>query len=264
MPDAPLQTLVLDDAGPVARVTLARPDVRNAIDATMIDELARVFRGLADRADVRAVTLTGHGTVFCAGADLTWMRSARDATYDENLAGAGRLADMLDAIDRLPQPVVARVNGTALGGGVGLVAVADVAIAAASASFSLSEVRLGLVPSAISPYVLRRITPAAARRYFVTAERFDAEEAKLIGLVHEVTADDLDHAVQRVLDAILAGGPEAVRLAKRIGREVPGLDEIAARDATTGWIAERRASAEGQEGMAAFLEKRRPSWRPDA
>jgi methylglutaconyl-CoA hydratase len=236
--------------GPILRVTLARPDVRNAFDAALIEELHEAF---GEVGDARAVVLAGEGTSFCAGADVEWMRSSVELSYEENVQDARRLRHMLETIDNCPVPVVVRVQGHALGGGAGLVACADIAVAAGDASFAFSEVKLGLIPSVISPFVLAKIGPGAARRYFLTGERFDAETALRIGLVHQL-ADDLDDATDRVVAELLSAGPEATRVAKRLVLERPeGL-------ATERRIAERRTSEEGQEGLRAFLDKRKPSW----
>jgi methylglutaconyl-CoA hydratase len=237
--------------GDVLRITLARPDRRNAFDATVIAELAEAFVAVGR---ARAVVLGGEGPSFSAGADVDWMRSSADLSYEENVADALRLRAMLDAIDSCPAPVIARVQGHALGGGCGLVACSDVAIAEPRAQFAFSEVKLGIVPAVISPFALARIGSGYARRYFVTGERFDAETALRIGLVQEV-ADDLDAAVERVVGELLSAGPQAARWAKRLVRERPDGPE------TARWIAERRTSDEGQEGLRAFLEKRPPSWR---
>ena len=236
--------------GGVLRVTLNRPERRNAFDAALIGHLTDAFD---DVGDARCVVLAGEGPSFCAGADVEWQRSAVDLSYEENADDAMRLYRMLEAIDSCPAPVVARVQGYALAGGSGLVACADMAIASPDGVFGFSEVRLGIIPAVISPFVLARIGTAAARRYFLTGERFDAATALRIGLVHEI-AEDLDAAVDAVCTSLLAGGPEAVRAAKRLVRAQPtGLElgEIAAA---------RRVSAEGQEGLRAFLEKRRPAW----
>jgi methylglutaconyl-CoA hydratase len=236
--------------GPVLRVALARPERRNAFDAATIGELTEAFSAVGD---ARAVVLSGDGPSFCAGADIEWQRSSIDLTEDENAADAARLLAMCEAVDGCPAPVVARIHGYALGGGSGLACCADVTIAAPDAVFGFSEVRLGIVPAVISPFVFARIGAGAARRYFVTGERIDAETALRIGLVHEV-ADDLDAAVERAIAAILAGGPEAVRAAKRLVREQPEPSEL------PGLAARRRSSAEGQEGLRAFLEKRAATW----
>ena len=238
--------------GAVLRVTLARPERRNAFDAALIAELTEAF---ADVADARAVVLAGDGPSFCAGADVEWQRAAIDLSYDENVEDALRLYRMLEAIDSCPAPVVARVQGYALGGGSGLVACADVALAAEDAIFGFSEVKLGIAPAVISPFVLPKIG-AAARRYFLTGERFDAPAALRVGLVHEVAAD-LDGALERVVRELLSSGPEATRAAKRLVRERPSGEEAA-------HVAARlRTSPEGQEGLRAFLEKRCPAWRSE-
>src|SRR5256886_10874536 len=231
--------------GQVLRVTLARPERRNAFDAELISELTEAF---ADVGDARAVVLAGGGESFCAGADIEWQRSAIDLSFDENVEDALRLYRMCEAIDHCPAPVLARVQGYALGGGSGLVACADIAIAAEDAVFGFSEVKLGIIPAVISPFVLPKIG-AHARRYFLTGERFDAETALRIGLVHEVT-EQLDAAVDRVVAALLTSGPRAVREAKKLVRERPAGEETAR-------IAARlRTGDEGQEGLRAFLEHR--------
>jgi len=246
-----VSALRVERDGPVLRITLARPDVRNAFDAALIRELAEAF---VDVGRARAVVLAGEGRSFSAGADVDWMRSSVDLSFDENLTDANALRRMLEAIDGCPAPVVARVQGHALGGGAGLVAASDIAIAGRDALFAFSEVKLGIIPAVISPFALAKIGAGAARRYFVTGERFDAETALRIGLVHEVV-DELGAAVDRVVGELLSAGPQAARWAKRLVRERPDGPE------TARWIAERRASDEGQEGLRAFLEKRPPEWR---
>jgi methylglutaconyl-CoA hydratase len=232
--------------GDVLRVTLARPGVRNAFDATLIEELATAF---VDVGRARAVVLAGEGKSFSAGADVDWMRASVGLSFDENVADANAMRHMFEAIDRCPAPVVVRVQGHALGGGAGLVAAADIAISARDTVFAFSEVKLGIIPAVISPFALAKIGAGNARRYFVSGERFDAETALRIGLVSEV-ADDLDTAVDRVVGELLSAGPRAARWAKRLVAERPDGPE------TARWIAERRASDEGQEGLQAFLEKR--------
>ena len=242
--------LRIERDGELLRITLARPETRNAFDASLIAELAAAF---VDVGKARAVLLAGDGPSFCAGADVEWMRASVDLDFDPNVADANALRGMLEAIDRCPAPVVARVQGHALGGGAGLVACADIAVAAEETEFGFSEVKLGIVPSVISPFALAKIGPSAARRYFVTGERFDADTAFRIGLVHEV-ADDPDPVVERLVEELLSAGPEAARHAKRLVLDRPdGL-------ATERRIAERRTSEEGQEGLRAFLDKRKPSW----
>ena len=245
--------LEVERDGSVLRITLARPDRRNAFDAALIAELAEAF---VDVGRARVVLLAGEGPSFCAGADVDWMRASAGLSFDENVADANALRRMFEAIDGCPAPVVARVHGHALGGGAGLVAVADVAIAAPGTVFAFSEVKLGIIPAVISPFVLAKIGAGAARRYFVSGERFHADTALRIGLVSEV-ADDLDVAVGRALGELLSAGPHAARWAKRLVRERPDGPE------TARWIAERRTSDEGQEGLKAFLEKRPPGWQSD-
>jgi len=241
----------------VLRVTLARPDRRNAFDAALIAELTDAF---SDVGDARAVVLSGEGPTFCAGADVDWQRSAIDLSYDENVEDAMRLYRMLETIDECPAPVVCVVHGHALGGGCGLVACADVAVAWPDAVFGFTEVRLGIIPAVISPFVFPKIG-AAARRYFLTGERFGPDVALRIGLVQEVS-EDAGTTAEEIVQALRDGGPEAVREAKRLVRERP-------RDVDTAHIAAaRRTSAEGQEGLRAFLEydapgaRRYPSWHP--
>jgi methylglutaconyl-CoA hydratase len=248
-----MSALRIERDGPVLRVTMAKPERRNAFDAALIAELTEAF---ADVGDARAVVLAGDGPSFCAGADVEWQRSSIDLDFEENVEDAMRLYRMLETIDGCPAPVVAGVQGYALGGGSGLVACADVVVAGEDAVFGFSEVRLGIIPAVVSPFVMRRIGPGAARRFFLTGERFDAAVALRIGLVHEVAAD-LDAAVERVVADLLDGGPEAVRAAKRLALERPeGIE-------TARIAAERRTSEEGQDGLRAFLEKREPAWRSE-
>jgi methylglutaconyl-CoA hydratase len=236
--------------GVILRVTLAKPERRNAFDAELIRELTDAF---GDVRDARVVVLAGEGPSFCAGADVEWQRASIDLSYEENFDDALRLYRMCETIDRCAAPVVARVHGYALGGGSGLVACSDVAVAAPDAVFGFSEVKLGIIPAVISPFVLPRIG-THARRYFLTGERFDAETARRIGLISEVVAD-LDDAVERIVADLLSAGPAAVRAAKELVRTRPAGDE-------TAQIAARlRSGNEGQEGLRAFLEKRAPGWR---
>jgi methylglutaconyl-CoA hydratase len=240
-----------EQAGDVLRITMSRPELRNAFDAALIHGLTEVFSTVGD--DVRAVVLAGEGPSFSAGADVEWMRAAVDLSYEQNVADARRLRKMLETIDACPAPVIARVQGHALGGGCGLVACSDIAVAAPDTQFAFSEVKLGIIPAVISPFAIAKIGPSAARRYFVTGERFDAGTALRIGLVHEL-AEDLDAVVERLLGELRSAGPEAARHAKKLVLERPdGL-------ATERRIAQRRTSDEGQEGLRAFIEKRNPSW----
>jgi enoyl-CoA hydratase/carnithine racemase len=236
--------------GHVLRVTLAKPERRNAFDAALIAELTDAF---TDVGDARAVVLAGEGQSFCAGADVEWHRASIDLSLEENVEDGMRLFRMCETIDACPAPVVARVHGYTLGGGSGLVACADIAIAAPDAVFGFSEVKLGIIPAVISPFVLPKIG-AHARRYFLTGERFGAETALRIGLVHELSGD-LDAAVDAVVADLLTAGPEAVRAAKRLVRERPEGEE------TAQIAAGLRAGDEGQEGLRAFLEKRTAGWR---
>jgi methylglutaconyl-CoA hydratase len=245
--------------GPVARIALARPERKNAFDADLIAELTAAVRDI--RPAIRAVVLQGEGDTFCAGADVEWMRGMADYSLDDNIADSKALAGMFRALYDLEMPLVARVQGAAIGGGAGLVAIADVAVASTEASFAFTETRLGILPAVVSPYVVRKIGPARATALFVTGSRIDAKRAHEIGLVERlVEPSDLDAAVGRVLDAILSGGPKAVNAAKRLVREIEGrrIEEVA--DLTVKRIAEIRVSREGQEGLRAFLERRDPRW----
>ena len=244
-----MAALKIDRDGHLLRVTLAKPERRNAFDAALIAELTQAFENVGD---ARAVLLEGEGPSFCAGADIEWQRAAIDLSYDENVEDAMRLYRMLETIDDCPAPVVCCVHGYALGGGSGLVACADIAVAWPDAVFGFTEVRLGIIPAVISPFVLAKIG-SAARRYFVTGERFDAEAALRLGLVSEVSEDAGERAEAIVRD-ILAGGPIATREAKRLVLDRP-VGEETARIAAT-----RRTSDEGQDGLRAFLERRSPGW----
>ena len=249
------------DEGAVRRVALARPEVRNAFDDELIAELTRAFEAAAENPATRVVVLRGEGPSFCAGADVAWMRKAGGYGRAENLADAERMARMLRAIDACPRPVVVLAHGHAIGGGVGLVAAADIALAAEGTVFSLAEVKLGILPAVISPYVLRAIGPRQARDLFLTGERFDAREALRIGLVHGVVpVGELEAAADRKIAALLSSGPQAVEAAKKLIARVPGMSPDEAMAVTVETIAERRASAEAREGLSAFLEKRPPRW----
>jgi len=248
----------------IETVTLNRPEVRNAFNDEVIAELTAVFVELSKRDEVRCVVLAGSGPAFCAGADLNWMKRMAGYTRDENIDDAGRLARLLEVIYRCPKPTIARVHGDAYAGGVGLVAVCDMAVAADNAQFCLSEVRLGLIPATISPYVIRAMGPRAAHRWFLTAERFDAAEALRMGLLHEaVPADALDARVAALAQAVANAGPEAVKACKKLLHDVAG-HEISAGlvRRTVEGIADIRASDEGREGVQSFLAKRKPNWLP--
>lgn len=251
-------TLTTEARG-ISRIAIARPDRKNAFDASLIAELTAAVRRV-DRS-ARAVVLQSEGDTFCAGADIEWMRGMADYSLDDNIADSKALAGMFRALYDLEMPLVARVQGAAIGGGAGLVAVADIAVASTEASFAFSETRLGILPAVVSPYVVRKIGPARATALFVTGSRIEAKRAHEIGLVERVVEPgDLDAAVGRVLDAIVSGGPTAVNAAKRLVREIEGrpVDEVA--DLTVKRIAEIRVSREGQEGLRAFLERRDPRW----
>ena len=249
----------------VATVTLNRPEVRNAFNEALISEIAQTFQELGQRDDVRCVVLAANGTAFCAGADLNWMRSMADYSREQNMADAGRLAAMMQTIYECPKPTIARIQGDVYAGGMGLVAACDMAVTVDTAHFCLSEVKLGLVPSTISPYVIRAMGARAAHRYFLTAERFNALEALRIGFVHEVvTADALDAKVAELTNALVNAGPEAVRLCKTLVQDVAGHDitpELV--KMTIASIADVRVSAEGREGLQSFLQKRKPNWLPN-
>ncbi|MDM0042915.1 enoyl-CoA hydratase/isomerase family protein [Variovorax dokdonensis] len=254
--------LQVEADGPVARIWLNRPDLRNAFDDEVIGELGQAFAQVGARDDVRAVVLGARGPAFCAGANLNWMRRAADFTHEQNTQDAARLAAMLQTIHELPMPVVARIQGDVYAGGMGLVAACDIAIASDNANFCLSEVRIGLIPATISPYVIRAMGARAAQRYFLTAERFSAAEAMRIGLVHEVVAADaLDAKLEEIVKSLCNAGPAAVRACKQLIEDVAGRDiddALVAR--TVKGIADIRASEEGREGVRSFLEKRKPSW----
>ena len=256
------ETLSLQIDAHVATVTLNRPDVRNAFNETTIADITQVFQQLDADSAVRAVVLAANGVAFCAGADLNWMKKMADYTHAENLADAGQLAAMLAAIYRCSKPVVAKVQGDCYAGGMGLVAACDIAMSVDSAHYCLSEVKLGLIPATISPYVIKAMGESAARRYFITAERFSAHEAQRIGFVHEVvSAEALDGKIAEIVKALVSNSPNAVKQAKKL------VQDVASREitptlvaATVEGIAQIRASDEGREGVRSFLEKRKPAW----
>ncbi|WP_029527518.1 enoyl-CoA hydratase/isomerase family protein [Polaromonas glacialis] len=248
--------------GAVLTLTLSRPDIRNAFNDEVIAEITAAFQDAASRAEVRAVVLAAIGPAFCAGADLNWMRRMADYTRDENLLDASALAEMLRVMYECPKPTIARIQGDVYAGGMGLVAACDMAVSVDTASFCLSEVRLGLIPATISPYVIRAMGARAAHRYFLTAERFDAKEAHRIGFVHEVvSADALDAKVAELTNALSSASPNAVRSCKTLVQEVAGRDiEAPLIGRTVEGIADIRTSSEGREGVQSFLQKRKPSW----
>ncbi|MBV8198678.1 MAG: enoyl-CoA hydratase/isomerase family protein [Candidatus Eremiobacteraeota bacterium] len=251
------QSVTVELSGGVARVTLARPDVRNAFNAEVIERLHEAFTEITAADDVRAVVLAGEGRVFCGGADIGWMRGSLDLSFDENVRDAERMSDMFRAIDNCSKPVIGRVHGAALGGGAGLTAVCDIVVAADDAVFGFTEVKLGIIPAVISPFVLAKIGASQARRFFLTGERFDARMAAEIGLVHAVVpASELDDAVAHCLAELQSAGPHAVSAAKLLIRRVLDNTYDASRTITTRAIAQQRVGAEGQEGLRAFLERR--------
>ena len=254
--------LTLEFQGPLATITLTQPEVRNAFSDEVIADITPAFHAVGKRSDVRAVVLAAEGPAFCAGANLNWMRRMADYSRDENREDAGLLAEMLRVIYECPQPTIARVQGDVYAGGMGLVAACDMAVAAEGAGFCLSEVKIGLIPAPISPYVIRAMGARAAHRYFLTGERFDAAEALRIGFVHRVVAaDELDNAVDGLLKHLVSAGPAAARACKRLVIEVAEREineQLIA--ATVESIADIRASAEGKEGVQAFLQKRKPAW----
>ena len=248
--------------GAVARITLTQPEIRNAFSDAVIAEITETFAEVGARADVRAVVLAAQGPAFCAGADLNWMRRMADYTHEENVADAAKLAEMLRVIYTCPKPTIARVQGDVYAGGMGLVAACDMAVAVDTAGFCLSEVKLGLIPATISPYVIRAMGARAAHRYFLTAERFDAAEALRIGFVHDVVpAEALDAKVDGLLKALTSASPNAVRACKKLVLDVAEREINGSLiHSTVQGIAEIRASEEGKEGVQAFLNKRKPQW----
>jgi methylglutaconyl-CoA hydratase len=248
--------------GAVATAAFNRPEIHNAFNATVIAELTHAFTEIS-RSPVRVVVLTGEGKSFCSGADLNWMRSVINQSFEENLSEATALAELFYLIYSLRQPVIARVNGAAIGGGTGFVSVCDMAIAARSAKFSFSEVKIGVVPACIGPYVVKKLGEGKARELFITGERMDAVRAHEVGLVNRVVDDEnLDTAVEEVVQSILTSGPEAVAMAKKLIGNVPLMAPDRFKPYTAEMIAKLRISDEGQEGMDAFLKKRTPSWVP--
>ena len=242
----------------VARVTLCRPEVRNAFNADVIEQLHAVFTRIRIADDVRAIVLQGEGSVFCGGADINWMRASLDLALDANVADAQRMSDMFRAIDNCPKPVIGRIQGAALGGGAGLAAVCDIVISADDTIYGFTEVKLGIIPAVISPFVLDKIGASHARALFLTGERFDAERARQIGLIHEVVpGGTLDAAVDARLAELHSAGPLAVAAAKLLVRRVLDNSYDDTRGITSQAIARQRTSAEGQEGLRAFLERRR-------
>lgn len=254
-----MSNIKLVQEGPVARLTMNRPEKHNAFNTELIAELREQFEKLGADPGVRVVVLAGEGKSFSAGADLDWMKAQGEASFEDNLQSSLEMGELFRAIDQCPKPVVARVQGAALGGGSGLVAAVDIAVAGPKALFGFTEVRLGLVAAVISPFVLRRLGHSIAREKFLTGERFGPEEALRIGLVHKV-ADDLDGATEELVQRLLKGSPQAQSASKRLVTEVWELPEEQQLRAAARYIAEARASDDGREGLSAFLGKRKPNW----
>ena len=254
-------TLKYNKDGRVGRVSFCRPEIHNAFNGTVIAEMSHLFRELDKDDDLRVILLTGEGKSFCAGADLNWMREVITQSFEQNLAESNALAELFYQIYTFKRPVVGRINGAAIGGGTGFVAVCDIAIAARSAKFSFSEVKIGVVPACIGPYVIRKMGEGRARELFITGERMSADCAFEVGLVNKVVDDNqLDVEVENLMQSILSSGPEAVAMAKKLVSEVPLMTPSQFKPFTAEMIAKLRVSAEGQEGMDAFLNKRKPKW----
>ncbi len=255
------KTIIVSEEGQVARIVLNRPKIHNAFDSTMIGELDDAFEKIQKDAAVRVVILTGKGESFCAGADINWLREIIDYSFEQNLKESLELAELLHKIYMLPKPSIAMVNGTAIGGGNGFLSACDIAVASNEAIFGLSEVKIGLVPAAISPYVIRRIGESKAREFFLTGRRISAKEALEIGLLNEVVPrEKLERRVKELAELLLSSGPEAMIYCKKLIQDVPKMSFEDAKEYTARMIANLRISEEGQEGMKAFLEKRKPAW----
>ncbi len=255
------ETVVYTIKERVARVTLNRPEVHNAFNDTMLRELIAIFKKISKDKNIRVVIITGNGKSFCAGADINWMKKMMNYTYEENIEDSNKISECMYALYTLPQPTIARVNGAAIGGGMGFVGASDIVIAADTAKFSLSEVKIGLVPACISPYVIRKTGEGGCREFFITGERLTAEKALKAGLVNRaVPIKKLDEAVGEVVNKLLSSGPNAIATCKELLRNVPQMSLDEARKYTVEVIAKLRVSEEGQEGMNAFLEKRKPRW----
>ena len=264
MADPSSPTVLAAREGKLLRLTMNRPQVHNAFNSAMIRELASAFAAAATDPDIRLVVLTGTGESFCAGADLNWMREIIHFSFEQNLHESRELAELLYSIYTLPKPTIARVNGAVIGGGTGLFSACDIVIASEKARFGLSEVKIGLIPAAIGPYVIRRIGESAARELFLTGERFDACRALEIGLVNKVAPHEaLDEKVTEVVRLLLSSGPEAIAKCKELLQKVAAMSLDEAKGYTAEMIAGLRVSPEGQEGMASFLEKRKPRWAKD-
>ncbi len=255
------KTILFEKGERKARLILNKPQVHNAFNSTMISEMLDVFKRIKKDSSVRVIVLTGEGKSFCAGADLNWMKEIINYSYDQNLKESLEIAELLYTIYSLPKPTIARVNGAAIGGGVGFLSACDIVVASDKAQFGLSEVKIGLIPAAISPYVVRRIGESKAREYFLTGERISAERAEKIGLVnHAVPSEKLDHEIDKTVNRLLSSGPHAIAKCKQLLFKVPQISLKEAQEFTARMIADLRISDEGQEGMTAFLEKRKPDW----
>jgi methylglutaconyl-CoA hydratase len=255
------ETILYSTEDKIAKVYLNRPEVHNAFNEVMIAELTEIFKDISEDDEIRVVVLTGNGKSFSAGADLNWMKKMINFSYEQNLDDSLKLAELFYLMYSLPKPVIARVNGAAIGGGTGLVAVCDIAIASEKAKFSLSEVKLGLVPACISPYVIRKTGEGRCREFFLTGERLTAKRASELGLVNQVVPpEELDEAVQEKAAHLVSSGPRALAMCKELLKNVPGMDFEKAKTYTADMIASMRIGDEGQEGMNAFLEKRKPKW----
>jgi methylglutaconyl-CoA hydratase len=264
MDTSPYPSVQVQLSGNVATVTLDRPEVHNALDIALIKSLTIIFRDLSEREDIRAIVLSGNGPSFSAGGDLNWMRASLNWSREENIADATALADLFEVINTCQHAVIGRAHGAVMGGGIGLIACCDIAIAAESARFAFSEAKLGLVPAVIAPYVIAKIGQSQARALFLTAERFDAARALQIGLIHRVVPDaELDSAVEATIKQLHTSGPHAIQLAKELLFHIDSLPAGDVTRLTVETIANMRVSPEGQEGLQAFLEKRRPSWAED-
>jgi len=260
-----LETILCEVDGPVTRITLDRPEIHNAFNDEMLIELIDTFKEIqSKKGEIRVVVLTGNGKSFCAGADMNWMKKMIHYSYEENIEDSNQLSECMYRLYSLPQPTIARVNGAAIGGGMGLVAACDIVVAQENAVFSLSEVKLGLVPACISPYVVKRAGESKCREFFLSGERISAEKALSAGLVNEVIPlDQLDSTVDRWIEQFLKNGPEALAVCKKLLEKVPSMSLEEAKAYTADGIAKLRISEEGQEGMNAFLEKRKPKWRKE-
>ncbi len=255
------ETVKYEKENQIARVTFNRPEIHNAFNSTVITEMSDIFKQIKSDKEIRVVLMTGEGKSFCAGADLNWMRGVIKQTFEENLAESKALADLFYDIYSCTRPVIGRINGAAIGGGTGFVAVCDIAIAARSAVFSFSEVKIGVVPACIGPYVIKKMGEGKTRELFITGERMNGDRAYEVGLVNRVVeAEKLDDEVDKLVKSILSSGPEAVAMAKKLISTVPGMPPDEFKPYTAEMIAKLRISNEGQEGMDAFLNKRQPNW----